>query len=173
VACNKSTVGYRLVSAFAGLDAEDAFVHLVVLLPALLEEFGWRGFGVATAMEADGSPLWAALVVGVVFTLAHLPLYLPGQIYDDVPLWPLPLVLLSNSILLTWIFVGSGESSFLAGLTHAASNGTVPLTSGADSDWVFQARAIVFSTIAIIVVVLSPLFATRPRQRRQSGRAEG
>jgi hypothetical protein len=41
-------------------------VPLVVLAPALLEEFGWRGFGVQTAVDGGRSPVWAAAVVGVV-----------------------------------------------------------------------------------------------------------
>ena len=63
-------------------------VPLVVLLPAFFEEIGWRGFGVQTATDEGWSPALAALGVGLVFVTIHLPLYLPGQIYDDLPMWP-------------------------------------------------------------------------------------
>lgn len=150
---------------FVGLTPADALVPAVVLLPGLLEEFGWRGFGVPVAMAGGRSGLWAALAVGAVFTLAHLPLYLPGQLYDELPLWPLPLILLSYSVLLTWAFLGSGGSSLLAGLTHAALNGWVPLTSGIDAAWVAQARAIIFVAIALVILIAwMPLFlGTRVR----------
>jgi membrane protease YdiL (CAAX protease family) len=148
---------------FAGLTPADAVVPAVVLLPGLLEEFGWRGYGVPAAMADGRRGLWAALIVGVVFTLAHLPLYLPGQLYDGLPLWPLPLILLSYSVLLTWVFLGTGGSSLLAGLTHASLNGWVPLTSGIDAAWVAQARAIVFVVIALVIITASRplLLATR------------
>ncbi|HWL90080.1 MAG TPA: CPBP family intramembrane glutamic endopeptidase [Actinomycetota bacterium] len=147
---------------FAGLTTTDALVPAVVLFPGLLEEFGWRGFGVPAAMSGGRSGLWAALVVGAVFTLAHLPLYPPGQLYDELPLWPLPFILLSYSVLLTWIFLGSGGSSLLAGIAHAALNGWVPLTSGIDAAWVAQARAVVFTVIALVIIIASrPLFLAR------------
>jgi hypothetical protein len=62
----------------AALTASALVVPLVVLVPALLEELGWRGFGVQAAVDGGHSPAWAAVVVGVLFILMHVPLYLPG-----------------------------------------------------------------------------------------------
>lgn len=129
-------------------------VPLVVLDPALLEELGWRGFGVQTAVDGGHSPAWAAAVIGLMFVLAHVPLYLPGYLYDGLPLWPAPIWLLAGSVLLTWIYLRTG-SVLLAGLMHAAFNGTVPLTWGLDPAWVWQARAFVLSAIAVIVLMIS------------------
>ena len=47
----------RVVGA---LTASALVVPLVVLIPAILEEFGWRGFGVQTAVDDGHSPAWAA-----------------------------------------------------------------------------------------------------------------
>jgi membrane protease YdiL (CAAX protease family) len=141
----------RLVSA---LPVSALIVPLVVLVPALLEEFGWRGFGVQTAVDAGRSPAWAAAVVGLVFVLLHVPLYLPGQIYDGLPWWPLPIILLSGAVLLTWIYLRTG-SALLAGLMHASLNATVPLTWGLDPAWVWQARAVVLAAIAIVLVLVT------------------
>lgn len=131
-------------------------VPLVVALPALLEEFGWRGFGVQAAMDAGRSPAWAAAVVGVVFLALHVPLYLPGQLYDGMPGWPLPFILLTGSVLLTWIYIRTG-SVLLAGLMHASLNATVPLTWGLDPTWVWQARAVVLVLIVVVVVLVTGL----------------
>lgn len=141
----------RLVGA---LTVSALIIPLVVLLPALLEEFGWRGFGVQTAVDGGRSPAWAAAVVGVVFVLLHVPLYLPGQLYDGLPWWPLPIILLAGSVLLTWIYLRTG-SALLAGLMHASLNATVPLTWGLDAAWVWQARAVVLGVIAVVVVIVS------------------
>jgi CAAX protease family protein len=126
----------------------------VVLVPALCEELGWRGFGAQTALDRGRSPLWAGIVVGLLFITLHVPLYLPGQLYEGMPIWPLPLILLSSSILLTWIYVRT-FSVLLAGLMHAAFNATVPLTWGLDKDWVWQARGIVLPLICITLLLLT------------------
>lgn len=145
-----ATTPSRLTDA---LTASALLVPLVVLVPALLEELGWRGFGVQTAVDGGHSPAWAAAVIGLMFVLAHVPFYLPGQLYDGLPLWPAPIWLLAGSVLLTWIYLSTG-SVLLAGLMHAAFNGTVPLTWGLDPAWVWQARAGVLSVIAVVVVLV-------------------
>jgi membrane protease YdiL (CAAX protease family) len=129
-------------------------VFLVVLVPGLLEEFGWRGYGVP-ASPASWSVLRAALTVGLLFIIPHLFLYLPGQLYDNLPIWPLPLLLLSGSVLYTWVYVGSGGSALLAGLMHAASNGLIPLSRGIDPVVVWQLQGITITLISAIVLVAS------------------
>ena len=138
----------RLVSA---LTASALVVPVVVVVPAMLEELGWRGFGVQTAIEQGHSPAWAALVVGTLFLALHIPLYLPGQLYAGLPFWPLPISLLASSVLLTWIYLRT-RSVLITGLMHAAFNATVPLTWGLPAEWVWQARAIVLILIAALVV---------------------
>ena len=96
------------------------------------------------------------------FTAIHLPLYLPGQLYDDLPLWPVFLTLMGYAVLLACMYDGSGRSSLLAGITHAGVNGFVPLTAGLDKVWVWEARGIVFALIGIAVlgrIALRPMAA--------------
>ena len=133
------------------LSASALVVPVVVVVPALLEELGWRGFAVEAALDDGRSAAWAALVVGLIFTMLHVPLYLPGQLYEGLPIWPLPLLLLSTSVLLTWIYLRT-SSALLAGLMHAAFNATVPLTSGLDPAWVWQARAVALPVIATMLI---------------------
>jgi membrane protease YdiL (CAAX protease family) len=117
-------------------------VLLVVIIPALVEEFGWRGFAVPAA-NRSWSVVTTALIVGLLFLIPHVGLYLPGHIYDDLPIWPLPLLILSGSVLYTWVFVGSRGSVLLAALMHAASNGLTPISRGIDP------------VLAVAVVLLS------------------
>ena len=126
-------------------------VPFVVLLPGLLEELGWRGFGVQAAVDQGHSPAWAVAVVGALFLALHIPLYLPGQLYAGIAFWPLPIILLSYSILLTWVYLRT-RSVLITGLMHAAFNGTVPLTWGLDAAWVWAARAIVLIILTTLVV---------------------
>ena len=143
-------------------------VPVVVVVPAMLEELGWRGFGVQAALDAGRSPRWAALVVGLIFLLLHVPLYLPGQLYYGLPLWPLPFILLASSVLLTWIYIRT-SSVLLAGLMHAAFNASVPLTWGLDPAWVWQARAITL-TILAVAVLASGQFRITDHPKNQSPR---
>jgi uncharacterized protein len=138
----------RLLQA---LTAAALLVPLVVLLPGLLEELGWRGFGVHTASEQGLSPVRAVAVIAPLFVALHLPLYLPGQMHDGFPLWPLPLHLLAVSVLLTWVYLRT-RSVLVTGLMHAGFNATVPLTWGLDAAWAWGARALILTLIAAAVV---------------------
>ena len=129
-------------------------VPLVVLLPAFFEEIGWRGFGVQTATDEGWSPALAALGVGLVFVTIHLPLYLPGQIYDELPMWPVPLMLLGYAAFLSWIYLGAGGSVLIAAIGHAVANGATPLTWGLDPVWVWQARGVIFGLIGIVFFIV-------------------
>ena len=151
------------------LSASALLIPLVVLVPALLEELGWRGFGVQAALDGGRSPAWASLVVGLIFMMLHVPLYLRGQLYEGLPLWPLPLILLSSSVLLTWIYLRT-SSALLAGLMHAAFNATVPLTWGLDPAWVWQARGVALPVIAIGVVMGTKGIRRNRGQRIQTRR---
>jgi uncharacterized protein len=137
------------------LSLSAAFLPLVVVLPAMLEEFGWRGLGVQAAIEDGHSPIWAAAVVGGAHMLVHVPLYLPGHLYDASPLWPLPFMFVGFGVLLTWIYLRTDGSVLLAGLLHTALNAWVPLTWGLDPDWEWQARGVVFAGVGIAVVAFS------------------
>ena len=129
-------------------------VMMVTLIPAFIEEFGWRGFAVPAAPRSW--PLVVTgLVVGALFLIPHLVLYLPGNLYDNLPIWPIFLIIFSGSVLYTWGFAGSGESALIAALMHAASNGLTPLSRGIDPVVVWQLQGIVLTVIAIAVVLLS------------------
>jgi membrane protease YdiL (CAAX protease family) len=130
-------------------------VFLVVFIPAVIEELGWRGYALPVALRS-WPVLGAALVVGVLFIVPHLALYLPGGLYDNLPLWPVALILLSYGVLLAWVFVGSGGSALVAALMHAAFNGLTPLSRGIDPVIEWQLHGVVATVLAVIVVAATP-----------------
>lgn len=144
-------------------------VPLVVLLPALFEEFAWRGFGVEMLLDRGYGFTRAAVGIGIVFTAIHLPLYLPGQLHEGLPIWPGILFLLGSAVLLTWIYVGSGHSALLAGICHTALNATVPLRWGLDDTWEWQARGIVvgLAGLGILTAVWLGVGALQPSTSRR------
>jgi hypothetical protein len=111
------------------LTVSAATIPLVVVVPAMLEELGWRGFAVQSAADDGRSPAWAAAVVGLIFVALHVPLYFPGQLYHGLPWWPLPIILLASSVLMTWIYLRTG-SALLAGTPAPKSPRAVSSTPG-------------------------------------------
>jgi membrane protease YdiL (CAAX protease family) len=150
-------VGVALGQPSAGL-FDDVFpavliVPLVVLVPAFAEEIGWRGYALPRTMTAM-TALRASLVLGVPWGLIHVPLYLPGQMNGESAAWSMLTQVISYSVILTWIYVGTGGSVLLTGLFHMLLNGLTPLTSGLDPLVAWDIRGVVFPIVAVLVVAL-------------------
>ena len=128
-------------------------VPLVVIVPAFAEEIGWRGYALPRTLTAL-TPLRAAIVLGIPWALIHLPLYLPGQMNGGSAVWSLVTQILAYSVILTWIYVGSGGSVLLTGLFHMLLNGLTPLTNGLDPFVAWDVRGVVFPVVAILIVAL-------------------
>lgn len=110
-------------------------VVIGTLLGGGQEEFGWRGFAQPELQERYGA-FSAALIIGVFWGLWHLPQFLPGGMRAD---WPPALVasyfvgIVGFSVLLAWVFNGSGGSAWLAMVMHGADNATqgrIPIDLG-------------------------------------------
>lgn len=99
-------------------------VLLVLLLAAFGEETGWRGFAVPH-LERTFSPLVTALVVAPLWALWHLPQFI--VVANLRTFSPLMVVgwfvgLTCGSIVLTWLYDGSGGSILLVAVWHGLYN---------------------------------------------------
>ena len=128
-------------------------IPLLVLLPAFAEEIAWRGYAV-TRLLPSMSPLAAALLLGVPWAALHVFLQLPGQMNAGLEVWPTILSLLGYSVVLTWVFVGSGGSVLLTALVHAGLNGVAPLLGGLEPDRTWAIRALLVAVLAVVVVAV-------------------
>ena len=130
---------------------------LVLLIGGpLAEEFGWRGY-VLPALEARFSPLWASLILGIIWTAWHLPLFfISASAQHNLPFWLFALLTMALCILLTWVYHGSGESLFLVMLFHASVNtwsGPLMISpESAGSIWPFALVVIPTWVVALLVV---------------------
>jgi uncharacterized protein len=98
-------------------------VALGLLIPAIGEEPGWRGFALPR-LQARYGPVWGTLVLGTLHGLWHLPAL--GTVLLG-PMRPAEvaaflLTAVGGTFLYTWLFNRSGGSVLLAILMHAASN---------------------------------------------------
>lgn len=96
---------------------------------ALAEELGWRGYALPR-LQARLGALSASLLLGFVWAIWHLPVFVLTDAVTTLPFsWYLPR-LLAISILMTWIFNHTRGSVLHAVLLHAAVNGTEAFVSG-------------------------------------------
>ena len=99
------------------------FFFFAILDGPVGEEIGWRGFLLPRLLERYGM-LFASTILGFVWFVWHLPLYLATDRLD-LNLVIILSYLLNNvafSFLHTWFFLRSGGSAFLAIIFHTSGN---------------------------------------------------
>jgi membrane protease YdiL (CAAX protease family) len=100
-------------------------VNLVLVLligGPLGEEFDWRGIVLPT-LETRFSSLWASLILGIIWTVWHLPLFfIPNSAQHSLPFGMYALLTIPLTLLITWVYHGSADSLMLVMLFHAAVN---------------------------------------------------
>ena len=100
--------------------AHTAVLFLVFLLLPLAaplgEEIGWRGIALPHLLTRR-SPLTASLILGVIWSVWHLP----GVLANPTLRVPAPFLLsvVPLAVLFTWLYLNSGGSLFVAVLFHA------------------------------------------------------
>lgn len=138
-------------------------VFLYVLLFSVLgEEIGWRGYALPRLQDTR-SPLAASVILGVVWSLWHLPLFwIPGNFHQTIPL---PLFLLQSvglTVLYTWMYNNTQGSLLLAHLLHAASNTTLgvlpvlPMDAGGSLRPLWLSVAILWVVVSVIIAYNGP-----------------
>jgi membrane protease YdiL (CAAX protease family) len=103
------------------------FVAMAIVDGPLGEEIGWRGY-LLPRLLALGGPLRASLLVGAVWWLWHVPLYLADGRELSAGDWGVYLLTtLALSLVFTWFWLRSGGSTLMAILLHDATNFAVYL----------------------------------------------
>ncbi len=98
------------------------FVLVFLIGGPLGEEFGWRGV-VLPALEARFRPPWDSLILGIIWTAWHLPLFfISDSAQHSLPFWLFALLTMALCILITWVYHCSGDSLLLVILFHTAIN---------------------------------------------------
>lgn len=135
---------------------------LLLIAAAYPEEIGWRGFA-ADEMLKTRSLLPTAVMIGVLWALWHLPLFFVIESYRQLGLTFFPVFALGivcGSLVLTWIYRGSGGSVFIVALWHGSYN----LVSGTAA--ATGVPAAVVTTVVIVWAVLIVVAELR-RGRRE------
>jgi len=171
-------------------------VVMVFLIVSLWEEIGWMGFALPRLQEKYG-PLWASVVLGVLWALWHLPAYFGSrQVVEDKVglgeldrlLYLLPLLMLLailTRIVMTWLFNVTMGSVIVVTLFHAAFNTSnnelvtafMPKINSmfANHEWMYA----VFGVLALVLIVFTkgclsykPGHAASAAEEAPSGKVE-
>lgn len=133
-------------------------IILLFLIVGLVngEELAWRGFALPR-LQAKYSALTSSLILGVIWSLFHLPLFftLTGSSQTD---WSFSSFLLSTlgiTILYTWIYNNTRGSVLLAYLFHAAANTWTQVFSIDHANQMVNWILTVLMMLVAIVVVLA------------------
>jgi membrane protease YdiL (CAAX protease family) len=135
------------------------------------EELGWRGYALPR-LQGKYSALTASLILGVIWSLFHLPLFLThgggvgGNLASEPPLG-FPLRTVADAVLVTWVFNNTQGSVLLVILFHAAVNTWTQVLPGIDTAhypagllyWVFV--GLICLATVIVVVVFGPARLSR------------
>jgi uncharacterized protein len=117
------------------------------------EELGWRGFALPR-LQNKMSALNASLLLGVVWTLWHAPLWFAGLGYEKIPFAAYTLLLLSSTVLITWACNHTRGSLVIATLFHLMMNVAMNI---------IEIRAFIIYTLVvfvftvIVVILYGPL----------------
>lgn len=139
---------------------------LQMITTGLAEEPGWRDFALPRLQRKVG-PLGSAFVLGPIWALWHMPLFLTDWAGWPEVSWYAPLVFtafcITFGIVMTWVFNRTGQSLPLAMLLHTSVNNYASVAStelfpGVDADQ-FQLAVLLAAGIGAAIIIL----ATRGR----------
>ncbi|WP_243637817.1 CPBP family intramembrane glutamic endopeptidase [Natrarchaeobius oligotrophus] len=132
-------------------------------LPPLLEELGWRGYAL-DRLQLNWSALTASLILGVVWSVWHLPLFfIEGSFQHDsigfgtAGFWLFTVGIVALSPVFTWVYNHTARSILVVILLHGWINFTAETIEVADvfyyGSWILLAT--------LLVVIWGPKTLTR------------
>jgi len=145
-----------------------SFLPLLILGP-LSEEIGWRGYALPR-LQKRWNALTSSLIVGVIWGLWHLPLFMmvgTSQHELGVPFIGFLVGFMANSILYTWLYNNTKQSIWSAILLHwlytyAVVVGFTGVTRSPLYNWL---EFLPYVTMAAIVVLIwKPQTLSRPQK---------
>jgi membrane protease YdiL (CAAX protease family) len=134
------------------------FVAFILIFGPVPEEMGWRGYAL-DGLQGRRSALFSSLVLGLVWALWHLPLFFIegtyqanlGILTDDF--WIFILMMIPESVLITWAYNNTRRSTLSAVLFHFSINLTGEIFFASPTGtwinfglWILAAGLIVFVT---------------------------
>ena len=145
-----------------------SFLPLLILGP-LSEEIGWRGYALGR-LQTRWNALISSLIIGMVWALWHLPLFLmvgTSQHELGLPFIGFLVGFLANSILYTWLYNNTKQSIWSAILLHwlytcAFQVMSTWVTRSPLYNWLEYLPYVIMA--AIVILFWKPQTLTRPQK---------
>jgi uncharacterized protein len=130
---------------------------------------GWRGFALPRLQEKYNA-LLSSLILGVIWTCWHLPLFfITGMTQMSIP-FPIYLVLvITITIYITWLYNNSNGSLIITVLAHFAYNMTAFLTGTLGLMPAMLFYMIAGSLLGVLTIGIVIVYGPRYLSRKQIG----
>jgi membrane protease YdiL (CAAX protease family) len=157
-----------LSDASRWLDIPSTFLIVLLIGGPTGEEFGWRGF-LLQRMQPVTGVLWASILIGVITTMWHLPLFwIPGTAQSHLPFALFAVRTVALSIISTWLYNGTRRSLLFVLLFHASLNtwpNTLYILDAERTLGPYVSATIIYTGWAIQLVVLGLLWGRGDRRK--------
>jgi membrane protease YdiL (CAAX protease family) len=135
-------------------------ILLVPIAGGAWEEPGWRGYALPRLLTGR-SALDASLVLGALWALWHVPLFLTGKQH-----WSDLVLVLLVSVFVTWLFQNALYSVLVTMVFHATNNAfsggyVSPMFHGSDSVRQSWMLVVVWGATAVVVALFAKSFRSR------------
>ncbi|NLV06203.1 CPBP family intramembrane metalloprotease [Haloarcula rubripromontorii] len=128
-------------------------------LPPVLEELGWRGYAL-DQLQRTRSALTAGLILGVVWAVWHLPLFLIGGTnqhdvvgFLTLRFWLFMVGVVALSVAFTWIHNGTGGTILASIMLHSWTNFTLQTVEGTLRTDVFFYAIVLWAFVGLVTLV--------------------
>jgi uncharacterized protein len=161
----------RRTGAYTDVGAIGYTFLSIIIIVGLFEEVGWRGFALPR-LQRRLDAIWAALILGVLWALWHLPELISDPTGQRPPLqfvvWALAL-----SVILSWLYNSTNGSLPIVIICHAAIDtaGRYMLSEFSKQGyqivwWIMVGLYVVIAVIVVVVAGPKRLVTRIPRSPR-------
>jgi membrane protease YdiL (CAAX protease family) len=128
-------------------------------LPPVLEELGWRGYAL-DQLQRTRSALSAGLILGAIWAIWHLPLFLIGGTnqhdvvgFLTLRFWLFMVGVVALSVAFTWIHNGTGGTILASIMLHSWTNFTLQTVEGTLRTDVLFYAVVLWGFVVLVTVV--------------------
>lgn len=164
---------YPDLPALAGISGQlltlPLLALMILLIGPLSEEIGWRGFAL-DQLQQRWSALVSSLVLGVVWSLWHLPLFfIEGTMYSawgfgGLLFWLFILRMVCLSVIMTWVYNNNRRSILSAVLMHFTFNFTFSFLQPAPDEVHLYGTLIFLVFVLVVCWFWGPRSLVRPKK---------